>query len=158
MGDGNNDHTGGGPERHVLARRSGGRPSLSPAGGSANVTRGVGLAVDNDEDDRFRILFAPKLTCLVRRRRVEPEELLPCLLPRLWSSRCRCALVPGAKVPSSDLEAAPVPSLSIVCSTAAMRSPKRTCVDDDVVVCRRDRCTYSKVAGKSSAFFFEIMA
>ena len=43
--DGNNDHIGGGPERHVLARRSGGRPSLSPAGGgSANVTRGL---IDN---------------------------------------------------------------------------------------------------------------
>ena len=55
-----------------MARRSGGRPSA--LGGSANVTRGVGLAVDNDEDDRFRILFAPKLTCLVRRRRVDPED------------------------------------------------------------------------------------
>ncbi len=71
------------------------------------------------------------------KRRVVVEDFSTaelCLLPRLWSSRCRCALVPGAKVPSSDFEAAPAPSLSIVCSTAAMRSPKRTCVDDDVVV------------------------
>ena len=58
----------------------------------------------------------------------------------------------------SDFEAAPeaASSLSIVCSTAAMRSPKRTCVEDDVS--RPDRCTYSKVAGKSRALSFAIVA
>jgi hypothetical protein len=72
-------HIGGGPERHVLARRSAGRPSLADDTGAVP-------SVD-DEDNRVRTFVAPKLTCFERSRR--ELELLPCLLPRLWSSRCR---------------------------------------------------------------------
>ena len=49
-------HAGGGPERHVLARRSAGRPSA--AGEAADGTREV-RSVDVDDDARRRSFVAP---------------------------------------------------------------------------------------------------